>query len=49
MRPGEGKQTEFHFGRIHGQMFMIGVLEERLKAALEEQASQQQRFEEDFS
>lgn len=48
IKPAEGKQTEFHFGRIHGQVLILGILEERLKGALEEQADHQRLVEKEF-
>jgi len=48
VNPPEGKQTEFHFGRISGGLFYLSILEERLKNALEEQSSQQQQREREF-
>lgn len=48
VNPPEDKQTEFHFGRISGGLFYLGLLEERLKEALEEQATQQRQIEKDF-
>lgn len=48
VRPAEDKQTEFHFGRIHGQMLILGIFEERLKEILEEQAAQQQQREREY-
>lgn len=48
VNPPDNKQSEFHFGRISGGMYYLGILEERLKDALEQQADLQRQREKDF-
>lgn len=47
-KPPEDKQSEFHFGRIHGQLFALGMLEERLKEFLENQSRLERQREREF-
>ncbi len=48
LSPGEGETSEFHFGRLTGQLYMLGVMEEQLSAMVERHAAEQEARERNF-
>ena len=46
--PGEDRRTEFAFGRLHGILYALEMLQEQLDAEVEMNARQQERRERDF-
>ena len=46
--PAEDKRSEFHYGRVHGILFGLGLLKQRLENMLEQQANERQRLEKEF-
>lgn len=46
--PSEDRRTEFDYGRLHGMLFMLELLQEQLEVETEAQAQRQQQREREF-
>jgi len=46
--PAEDKRTEFHYGRVHGQLLACRWIAEQLRDGMEAQARIQERREREF-
>jgi hypothetical protein len=46
--PDSERQTEFAFGRIHGILFALSMMQQELAGYVEEQGQRQDRMEREF-
>ncbi len=46
--PSEGETSEFHFGRLTGQLFMLETMREQVNAMSERHAAEQEAREHNF-
>lgn len=48
LNPAEDKRSEFNYGRVHGILFCLAMIDERLRGELEANADRQGQRERDF-
>ena len=48
LNPSDDRRTAFHYGRVHGILFCLAMLDERLRGELEATASREAQMERNF-